>query len=100
MGSSFEDKYYYYINITKKIYDSSPSDLTKLAINYFQKKKNEIENKVKNEINSLKKYYFEDKLYKEYIINFENIKNDPLHSLFNQTKFLEKNSQLRLNLQI
>ena len=90
MGSSFEDKYYYYTNITKQIYDESLNDLPKLAIKYFEKIITEIENKVKNKINSLKKYYFEDELYKEYFINFEYIKNETLHFLFNQTKFMEK----------
>ena len=71
MGSSFEDKYYYYTNITKQIYDESLNDLPKLAIKYFEKIITEIENKVKNKINSLKKYYFEDELFKEYFINFE-----------------------------
>ena len=94
MGSSFRDKYYNYSNITEQIYVSSLNDLPKIAKNYFEKIKKEAENKVKDGINSLQKYYFVDKLFKEYFINFEDIKNGILNSLFDESKFLLKSSQI------
>ena len=50
-----------------------------------------LEIKVKNVFNSLNKYYFDDKLYKEYFITFERIKNDILNSLFDPIKISIKN---------
>ena len=94
MGSSFVDKFYYYTNITEKIYESSLKELPELAMKYFGNIRTEVENKVKNEINFLKKYYFDDKLYKEYFINFEKLKNDTLNSLFDTIKFDEKIAEI------
>ena len=90
MGSSFEEKFYNYTNITQQIYESSLRDLPIYAMNYFTKIKDEIENKVKNEINSLNKYYFNDTLYKEYFIIFEKAKNDILDNLFDKNKISDK----------
>ena len=92
MGSSFKDKFESYIDITNEFFKSSLRDLPKIATNYFTKIKVEIENKVKNEINFLNKYYFDDKLYKEYFINFENIKNGILNTSFDQIQFSQTKS--------
>jgi len=97
MGSSFRDKFYNYTNITTQLYESSLSDLPNFAVYCFEKIKTDIENKVKNKINSLQKYYFNDKLYKEYFITFENIKNDILNSLFDQIKFEDKSIQIEMD---
>ena len=95
MGSSFKDKFLSYINITQEFYTSILRDLPEIAANYFTKIKTEIDNKVKNEINSLNKYYFDDKLYKQYFINFENIKNGILNTSFDQTQFSIKKSLIK-----
>ena len=86
MGSAFIDKFYNYTNITNKLFESV-CHLPNLINYYFLKIKSETEKYIRNTINSINSFYFNNKLYKDNFIPYEKIKNKILEISLNDNFF-------------